>query len=204
LFLLLVTITALASQVSLNLFASARSLLIALPFLILLLVRRLEGESPRGRGGGAKTLAVGIALTAVSGIAVALADFEYAVAERDLARALRGHAWSSARIWFGGEWGFRHYMEAQGYSYTTSDGASVADGDVLVMPDVPCPAGLDPRFVARLHLVEVLASHNTFPLKTMSFEAHAGFYSNFHGLLPYSFSRAPLDRLRVFSVGAEK
>jgi 4-amino-4-deoxy-L-arabinose transferase-like glycosyltransferase len=202
LFLLLMVAIPLASQVFLNLFASARSLLIALPFLILLWVRRMETQSVTGRERVAQALGVGVALTVTCALLVAVADDQYARAERDLARGLRHRPWASAPVWFSGEWGFRHYMEAEGYRYMTSDGAGVADGDILVMPDIPCPAGLDPQFVARLRLVDVIESGRRFPLRTMSFEAHAGFYSDFHGLLPYSLSRAPLDRIRAFTVGS--
>jgi hypothetical protein len=201
LFLMLMALVPLASQVILNLFASARSLLLGLPFLVLLLVRRASSAGVLEGRWGARILGGGIAVTAAFALALGVADDRYARAERDLAGDLRAHG---ARLWFSGEWGFRHYMETDGHQYMTADGAGVARGDTLVLPDIPCPARLDPRLVARLFFVESVESRDSFPIKIMSFEAHAGFYSNFHGLLPYSFSPGPLDRVRVFAVGPER
>ncbi len=199
LFLVVMTLATLLSQVVLNLFASARSLLLAAPFLVLLLVRRIQ-SSDASPAAARRTLAVGIASTVICGLAISVADYQFAVAERDLARSLGARLAGEGRVWFSGEWGFRHYMEQAGFEYATLDGAGTSAGELLVMPEVPCPAALAPAFVARLRLQDAVASPRRFPIKVMSFEDRAGFYSNFQGLLPYSFSGRPLDRARVFRI----
>ena len=93
-------------------------------------------------------------------------------------------------------------MEQAGFEYATLDGAGTAAGDLLVMPEVPCPAALSPACIERLRLEDTVASERRFPIKVMSFEDRAGFYSNFQGLLPYSFSRRPLESVRVFRIVA--
>jgi hypothetical protein len=200
LFLLAMVAVPLLSQIVLNIFASARSLLIALPFLVLALVRRLEVEtaSPvRLR----TVIGAGIGLTAAVALAVAIADLRYAEAAREVARRAATHRPATGAAWLTGEWGFRLYLEREGFVPVQSSGQGVRAGDVLVVPDVPSPAGLAPTFVSRLALVDTIESGDRFPIKLMSFEAHAGFYSNFWGLLPFSLSRTPLERARVFTVG---
>ncbi len=196
----MVSIT-LLSQVVLNLFASARSILLAAPFLVLLLVRRIESQVPAVVG-ARRTLRVGVALTVACGLAISIADYQFAVAERDLARSLKARLAGQGRVWFSGEWGFRHYMEKAGFEYATVDGTGTVAGDLLVMPEVPCPAALAPTFSERLRLEDAVVSERRFPIKIMSFQDRAGFYSNFHGLLPYSFSRRPLESARVFRIAA--
>jgi hypothetical protein len=184
--------------VALNLFASVRSLLLALPFLVLLLVRRLEagaGSETRAR----RQLAAGVITTAILGAALGVADYRLAVAERDLGADVRCPG-EGCRVWFSGEWGFRYAMQQRGYSYLLTSENSPREGDVVVMPDVPCPSDLHPGLVSRLRLVQVRESDERFPIKMVSFRDHAAFYSDFFGLLPYSFSRRPVDRIRIFGV----
>jgi hypothetical protein len=196
LFLLAAAGTLLASQVLLNLFASVRSLLLALPFLVLLLVRRLEAEAASGAA-ARRQLVAGTATTVILGLAVAMGDYQLALAERELGARVDCPG-EGCRVWFSGEWGFRDAMVQRGHRYLLTSDDSPREGDVLVMPDLPCPSDLHPAVLPRLELVQVRESERRFPLKVLSFRDHAAFYSNFFGLLPYSFSSLPLDRVRVF------
>ncbi|MFN2168890.1 MAG: glycosyltransferase family 39 protein, partial [Anaerolineae bacterium] len=103
-FLVTMAGAALASQIVLNLFASVRSLLLALPFLILLLMRSVEDEPPRRSGTRRWWLHYGLAGTLALGVAVSLADMRLALAQRDLARAVNRDVGHGARVWFTGEW----------------------------------------------------------------------------------------------------
>jgi hypothetical protein len=197
-FLLLMASASLASQIGLNIFASVRSLLITLPFLVLLLVRRLEERLPAGQA--TATLAAGIALAVPFTLSLALADEAFAMAQRDAAAwvVARRPAGGSGR--FTGEWGFRHQLEASGFVPLTSQGEPVSEGDLVAVPEVSCPASLPPELTERLRLLETLEAGDD-PLRLMSFEAHAGFYSNAWGLLPYALGRGPLERVSLYLVG---
>jgi Dolichyl-phosphate-mannose-protein mannosyltransferase len=198
-FLLLMVAVPLASQVVVNIFASVRGLLLSLPFLVLLLTRHLERRAGGRTGVLAAALWVGVALTLTGGLTLAVADLRFAEAARDVARRATTYRPAQHAAWFTGEWGFRHYLEREGFtSFTASD--SLADGDVLVAAEVACPSDLGP-VADRLHLVGTIESLPAFPITVMSFETHAGFYSNGWGLLPYSFAKGPLERVRVFRVG---
>jgi len=59
---------------------------------------------------------------------------------------------------------------------------------------------LHQKLLRRLRLVDTICAVRACPIKVVSFQDHAGFYSDFFGLLPYSFSRAPLERVRLFRV----
>jgi hypothetical protein len=195
-FLVAMMAVPLASQIVLNLFASARSLLLTLPFLILLLVRRLNVPGPDHAAGR-----VGVVLGVGLSLAIGVADYDYASAARDVARYSSAVNPDGPR-WFTGEWGFRHYIEREGFAPIASDGAGVREGDLLAVPDTPAPAFLEDSLVARLRPVGVIESAQHFPLKVMSFSAHAGFYSNFHGALPFALSAGPLERVRLFRITA--
>jgi 4-amino-4-deoxy-L-arabinose transferase-like glycosyltransferase len=199
LFLASLVLVPLLSQVFLNIFASARSLLIALPFVVILFVRRFSRDEGARAG---RVLAAGTVLTAVMGLAVAAADYRFAQAAREVAQAAAAQRPASGVTWFTAEWGFRHYAEREGLRYLTLS-SPVAEGDVLVVPDVSCPAHLPPALVQRLVPGTSVSSTATGPLTLMSFAARAGFYSSFWGLLPYSVSGAPLERATFFRVGPE-
>jgi len=190
-FLSLVFAVTLGSQFALNLFASGRSLLLALPFLSILWVRQARRDW---------RLPLTVFLTGLLGTTLAVADMQFAQAHRELALRLdRGG--DSSTTWFTGEWGFRRYMEQREFLPVRSDGSGVETGDWLIVPDQASPAELDPTLVRRLELrdtVDGLAS----PLHLMSFEHKAGFYSNFWGPLPYWWGDGPLERVRVFRVRA--
>jgi len=188
----------LASHVLLNLFASVRSLLLALPFLVLLIVREVE-RSTASASGARRALGTGVVATAALALAVAVADYRLAEAHRDLGEGV-GCEGEGCRVWFSGEWGFRYAMERRGFRYLLTAENSPREGDVVIMPDVPCPSNLHPGLVDRLQLLRVVDSQQRFPIKVASFRDHAAFYSDFFGLLPYSFSSDPLDRIRVFRV----
>lgn len=199
-FLLLMAVVPLVSQVALNLFASARSLLVALPFVVLVTLRGLERRQPAPGLARDAWLAAGATLLLAA--AVAAADYRFAQAQREVALQAAALRPRGGGRWFTGEWGFRHYMERAGFRPLAADGSGVAPGDLIVIPEVPCPAPLADELAARLRLAADIAPRTRFPLKVMSFEARAGFYSNFHGLLPFALSDAPLERARAYTVGA--
>jgi hypothetical protein len=184
--------------VALNIFASVRSLLLALPFIVLYLIRNLERNGSRRTTVAASWIGVG--LTAGLGLVLASADHQFAEASRDLAVQASAYRPSAGgQAWFTGEWGLRNYLEKQGYTSITR-GDVPAEGDILLIPDVSCPAELRPELTARLTPLGSIAGRPGFRLTTMSFRDRAGFYSNFWGPLPYAPASGPLERAHMFRV----
>ena len=144
---------------------------------------------------------LGIIFTLLLGTLVAYADFEYAGVYRTFARSLESKYKSKTNnIWFTGEWGFRYYMEDKGYKYLIPVDNSPKEGDIVVIPTLPCPIALHSDLQARLKIIDTTIFHSNFPIRVMNREAHAGFYSDGWGLLPYSFSTVPLETFKIYQV----
>jgi hypothetical protein len=105
-------------------------------------------------------------------------------------------------VWYGGEWGFRHYMEEAGFKLIDSRIGSppVRGGDLILLPAMASPYRLAQDLESML--VEVKRHHYRpeSPLRLLDQVSHAGFHSVFWGLLPFSFSSADLETLKVYQV----
>ena len=138
-----------------------------------------------------------IAGTLITGLALSAADYQLAQSYKDYARNLSASAQTSGTVWFVGEWGFRHYMEAQGYKYLTTADTSPANGDLVVkagLMDWP----LDPSVTSRMRLVSATTAEWDFPVRSMNFASSAGFYGSFWGLLPFSITDQPLEHFQIY------
>lgn len=198
-FLFLMAAVPLLSQVAVNLFASARSLLVGLPFLVLIVVRRLEAE-PRAVQVEARLLSAA-ALTAAFALPLAVADWRLARAHRELAGQVAERR-GPGRGWFTGEWGFRHYLQQAGFEAMTRAGEGVRRGDLVAVPEVACPADPDPALLARLSLLETLEA-GRFPLRVLGLRPRAGFHSNGWGPLPWSLDGGTLETVKVYRADAD-
>ncbi len=173
-----------------------------LPFLapaVLLLFRELE----KGLRSGAAITAIAVAavaLTFVAGTSVASADYQLAQTYKDYSLDFASRYAPEGQVWFVGEWGFRHYMESQGYRYLTTASTEPREGDLVVKTSL-MGWPLDSSVERRLHLVDSLAWQQSSPLQVMSITANAGFYGTFWGKLPYTFTREPVEIFDVYSVG---
>lgn len=170
--------------------------------LILLLLRQLR-RFPGGRVLVPGLTAAAVTLTLVTGMAVSAADYLWAQGYKDFALQFDERQQTDSTVWFVGEWGFRHYMEAQGYRYLTSASEAPAEGDLVVLTGL-MEWPLAESLKARLELVETTEAGTRLPLRVMSFEAGAGFYGSHWGDLPYAYSRQPLERFEVYRVGAAR
>ena len=179
-------------------FGAVRYLLPALPPLLLLLTRGLDGLGlPPARAWRVAALAVGQGL-ALS-VALALADQDLAERYRAVALAARASS-PNGSVWYVGEWGFRYYMERAGARYLRSDDERPTTGDVIVRPEIAGLHDLAPGVRARATPIQRLELLGRWPIRLLSFDAKAGFYSNHWGYLPWAISRAPLERIEVFEV----
>lgn len=172
----------------------------ALPFfapLILLIFRYWEKRGLSDRVFGA-IVAGAIGLSALTGLAASVADYQLATSYRDYAWNLEDLHPTNGNVWFVGEWGFRHYMETKGHRYLTSSDTTPAAGDIIVRPssmDWP----LDPSLTQRMQLVSTDYSQSAFPVRLM--ENDAGFYGSYWGMLPYTITNRPLEKFDVYQVG---
>jgi hypothetical protein len=181
-------------------FATARYMLPILPPLFLLLVRRAGafGLGERAlRLVGAIVVGQGLLL----GTLLSLADFEYADCYRHLATSLRA-SYPSRAIWFVGEWGFRHYMRAAGGRYLRSTYDAPRAGDIIVRPSIAGMHEMSAGVRRRAERVAEIDLPGRWPVRVMSFQAKAGYYSHHWGFLPFAFSQRPLESVEVFEVRA--
>ena len=182
--------------------ATAKYLLPFLAPLILLLLKDTEAVV-RSKKAVSGILIAATVMTFVTGMAVSAADSQWAQSYRHYAEGVGERLQPKETVWFVGEWGFRHYMEAQGYRYLASSNSSPAEGDIIVrsgFTDWP----LSPAVVDRMYLVENTEAQWTMPLRVMSFDANAGFYGSHWGLLPFAVTDAPLERFEVFQIGPNR
>ena len=174
----------------------ARYLLPLLPPMVLLTFLKSAKPLP-SRATAVWCSAIGILL----GISLSIADFEAAQTNRDIAqyvgRTLKG--WTDLTR-FGGEWGFRHHMLEQGFRQFLTDGNDLTGGTLLISPSEAVPYGVAQDVQSMLVPVWQKSWQSALPIRLMNRSAHAGFYSSSWGLLPYSFSRAPVEQITVRQV----
>ena len=174
----------------------------SLPFLaplVLLMMREAEA------GIASKTLTRALVvsaliMTVLVANAMSAADFQLAKSYKYYALNLSGNYETEGTVWFVGEWGFRHYMELQGYQYLTSANEAVREGDLIVRPgftDWP----LADSVTRRMQPFETTSTDWNLPLRVMSFEGNAGFYGSHWGLLPYAITDTPVESFTVYRVG---
>lgn len=136
---------------------------------------------------------VAVALNIALSVGLSLVDWSHADAYRAFARSFH----PAGRTWFVGEWGFRHYMRREGHRYLGADDLSPAAGDWIVRAELAGLHAIDPDLLRRAPVTAVSEADSALPLRLLGFAAKAGFYSHAWGLLPYSPSRAPLERFEI-------
>lgn len=180
--------------------ATAKYTLPLLAPLVLLLFKEMEAGAA---GRVVKWLAVtSFALTFMTGTLVSAADYQLAESGRSFAHNFAEGFETEGGVWFVGEWGFRHYMEAQGYRYLSSTDESPREGDIVVraeFSDWPLAGPVRQR----MQLVETSRTDWDVPLRLMSFSSNAGFYGTHWGDLPYSITTDPVERFEVYRIGPQ-
>jgi hypothetical protein len=173
----------------------------ALPPLTILLLRRFQPflAGRRGRAAVALIVLQGAGLGSLLG----LADAELADRYRQVARELR-YDHPARRIWFVGEWGFRHYMESVGGRYLHSTSNAPGVGELVVRPEIAGIHELSPSVTRRSVPFHRVVLQSRWPLRLMSFEAKAGYYSHHWGYLPWAPSHAPLETIEIREVRAAR
>ncbi|MHB8859943.1 MAG: ArnT family glycosyltransferase [Thermoleophilia bacterium] len=206
-------------------YASVRYLLPAFAPLILLFVRLAEdragdrgtedragvrGAEDRAGNGLAvgRILAAAVLATAGLGFLVAGADYQLASANRAFAQN-QGAAYGSTaaaeghQVWFVGEFGFRYYMEQQGFRELPKD-TQVAEGDLIIQSPLADPRPFSEVMERRVELIDTVGYSGLLPLRTISFSSKAGFYGHFWGILPWSVDFGNVEEYLVYRVVPEK
>lgn len=178
-------------------FGAARYLLPVLPPLAFALT---AGEGRPSAAARVLPLAV-LAATFGLSLGLAVADFDAAAGYRQFAKAMTAK-FPGRGMWFVGDWGFRYYMEREGHRYLRSTDVAPRQGDIIVTARVAGLHGMASTLKDRTVLLLSPDLESRFPLRLLSHDARAGFYSHGWGFLPFAFSRYPLERFEIFQVTA--
>lgn len=178
-------------------FPALRHLLPSLPALVMLALRCASPRAATWQGRA--SLALCLAVTAGVGVGVALGDLQFARAYPLAARRVaplgpRGH------VWYLGHWGWQYYADRAGLKQLSAAEDFLPPGDIVVAPQEPDVQPASPRLAARLERVSAFTVSGLLPVRTMSKAASAGFYASPPPLVPYAFSRVPLERFMVYRV----
>ncbi len=163
----------------------------AMAILIARLVRHNEGRSLHAALlGGAAVIGLGL------GILIIRADAALAQIGREGGAVAADEVRRGGRVWMDGAWGFQWYAMKAGARPMTVTPPLPQRGDVVV---VGLQGGLAQAFVTK-----TLVDRRVFLEpggRVLSFEAHAGFFSNFWGPLPWSWGHDELGRIEVWRIG---
>ena len=137
---------------------------------------------------------VGLAVVAVLSLVIAIADASLARSQRRAAAELAAKFGTrTPQLWFGGHWGFQHYLRDAAMPIDV-ERINLAPGDIVIHPEnntavVPLPPGSVRRIDGREYAV--------FPLATTTLPGRAGFYSDVFGPLPFFIGPVPRERYHV-------
>lgn len=195
-FLLLWVLLALAAVMALYYVGSNRYVLPVVPPLLLWLVNRIQHRF-------SARWVRGLLLTALVwnvgwSLALAQADYQFAGAYREYARNLaQKRTGASAPLFFSGEWGFRYYLTEVGGTILTIDSEPVP-GAWVIKSRLCLSRTYQDRLNATLVPIEREVITVSSPLRLLDSEAYAGFYAVSWGLMPWSWSRRPLDVVTLY------
>ncbi len=133
------------------------------------------------------------------GLLLSHADLEFArVYERASVefRSISG----GMNSYFAGEWGFRYYFHQAGARLLPQDDSSVEAGSWLAWPKLALPYDRPKPLMSMAMPVQTLVYQPRTPLRLIDRQCNAGFYSTGWGLLPFSFSRKPLEEIEVYQI----
>ena len=171
-------------------FISARYVLIAVPWLYLTVLSRVER----------KPLTLLLVGTLLLSIAIATADYRFVNAYRAwVADNVTSVKASGIPIWNSGESGLRFYLEQQGAPTLSTVDPRPQGGDLVVRQRM-FRYSLPERIETMLVTLKTWELNDRFPLRTFNQEGGAGFHGSGLGLVPFAVSRRPYDVLEFAQV----
>jgi 4-amino-4-deoxy-L-arabinose transferase-like glycosyltransferase len=169
-------------------FTSARYLLLAMPPLYLLLLGRSTTRS---------IVAVFVPTLIVS-LLVATADYRFVNAYRTwVSTSVAPLQNQGFRILGGAESGLRFYLEQRGITTLATTDLHAEAMDLVVRHSTLFRYSLSEHIETMLMVLRTYELNDRFPIRTFSQEAGAGFHGSSLGMVPFTVSRAPYDRLEI-------
>lgn len=188
--------------------SAAKYMLVALPPVIIIALVSADKLFDK------KQIAAAVAFTALMGVITATADYRLAGVYQEMANdAVRQTAKYDCPKYFTGHWGFQYYMEkASALAYPQM--TKIVAPAVLSSVSVSYPQQIHPEMQAEMKMIFQKIYCDSFPFRTLSKMPgyQANFYTHFYGIpqmgpphviygmLPFSFSRAPLEVLKVYEL----
>jgi hypothetical protein len=168
-------------------------LLPALPAVAILAASGLENSAWRRT-----LLTIVVGLGAILGALILSADARMSGGMRLAAKTLiRPQVEKGERVWFAGHWGFHWYAEKAGAQPMSLDPPYPEPGDLVVGSLVDEPQGL--LCTLPRDLISTWGDRGPTGY-VMNRDAYAGFYSNYWGLLPWSWGSSRLPPFAVWRV----
>jgi hypothetical protein len=129
--------------------------------------------------------------------ALAVVNYQHWDGYREFAKSLRAET-QHKRVWVAGEWGLRHYFEADGALPLRRD-QTVQPGEMVVASDLAAPVKFSHGGTT---LVEVASREirPQIPFRIIGMESQSGFSTAGKGFLPYGFLGGVIDRLHAYEV----
>lgn len=187
-------------------YVSVRYILPLFPPLVLLFIRG-AGELFSGTGYRRSVfLPASIVLTLAVALPIAYGNYRAAGAQKGMAQQFSseypGHEESAddaPRIWFVGEFGFRYYMEKEGFRHFGT-GADSRPGDIIIREDGP---GYYPALDRDSEGLEVVTLATSYPLR-LNVYGEAGFNNHRAGPIPWTPSSGRLTKYTIHRLGEEQ
>ncbi|MBY0502401.1 MAG: glycosyltransferase family 39 protein [Bryobacteraceae bacterium] len=165
---------------------SARYLLPLLPAAALLTTRVLAGRT--------RLLAAGVALQALVGAALAVANYQHWKGYQEFVARHQGE-FANRRVWVNGEWGLRYYAEALG-GLPLRLGQAVQPGDLVLSSQLAYPIPYTTGGGTLTPFAQT-AITPSMPLRLVGLTARSAWSTASMGLLPFDISRDPVDVVRA-------
>ena len=100
------------------------------------------------------------------------------------------------QIWVDGEWGLRHYLEADG-ALPMRRSQWIPTGDVIVQSELAFPAPISHGGRTLVPVAE-MDIHPWLPPRVIGIESQSGYSTTSEGLLPYDIRGGVIDRVHAF------
>jgi 4-amino-4-deoxy-L-arabinose transferase-like glycosyltransferase len=169
---------------------NARYLLLSVPAIFLVTFDRLR------RSGAIAALSV----TLVLSVLLAVGDYRYVNHYRDWVEQTIGPLQNQGfRIWNAAESGLRFYLSRKGIQTLDMHDLRPRGGD-LIIRQASFRYGLSEHLEPLLLSISKTDVRDRFCLRTFVNSAGAGFHDSHFGIVPFSFSREPLDQIEIVEV----
>ena len=137
-------------------------------------------------------LTTGFAIQMALSLGFTIVNYQTWDAYRQFAISLAPEA-AARRMWVESDFGLRYYLESEGALAVPRE-HTFAPGDVVVSPN-PHPEG---QPIASLEIRPAI------PLRLFSLNEKSAYSAAVHGLWPFEFSTAPVDRVTAYVIGERK